>query len=53
MKAMSTNNENFGTASRPFDTSRDGFVVGEGAGALIVESLGSAIKEELKFTRKL
>ncbi|ALU27754.1 MULTISPECIES: beta-ketoacyl-ACP synthase II [Bacteroidota] len=49
MKAMSTNNENFGTASRPFDTSRDGFVVGEGAGALIVESLGSAIKRGAKI----
>ncbi len=44
MKAMSTNNENYTTASRPFDVSRDGFVVGEGAGALIVESLDSAIK---------
>lgn len=42
MKAMSTNNENFATASRPFDSSRDGFVVGEGAGALVVESLDSA-----------
>jgi len=44
MKAMSTDNENFSTASKPFDTNRDGFVVGEGAGALIVESLDSAIK---------
>ena len=44
MKAMSTNNTEYQSASRPFDTTRDGFVVGEGAGALVVESLSSAIK---------
>lgn len=49
MKAMSTNNENFNTASKPFDINRDGFVVGEGAGALIVESLDSAIKRGAKI----
>jgi len=37
MMAMSTNNEEYMTASRPFDLTRDGFVMGEGAGALIVE----------------
>lgn len=37
MQALSTNNEEFLTASRPFDLTRDGFVMGEGAGALIVE----------------
>lgn len=42
MKAMSTNNENYSSASRPFDKNRDGFVVGEGAGTLIIESLESA-----------
>jgi len=40
---LSTNNENPQAASRPFDTKRDGFVIGEGAGALIVESLESAL----------
>ncbi len=49
MKAMSTNNENYSTASRPFDTGRDGFVVGEGAGALIVESLDSAQRRGAKI----
>jgi 3-oxoacyl-[acyl-carrier-protein] synthase II len=37
MQAISTNNAEYKTASRPFDKTRDGFVLGEGAGALIVE----------------
>jgi 3-oxoacyl-[acyl-carrier-protein] synthase II len=49
MKAMSTDNENYSSASKPFDKNRDGFVVGEGAGALIVESLDSAIKRGAKI----
>jgi 3-oxoacyl-[acyl-carrier-protein] synthase II len=37
MQAISPNNENYKTASKPFDASRDGFVMGEGGGALILE----------------
>jgi len=37
MQAISTNNENYQKASRPFDANRDGFVIGEGGGAIILE----------------
>ncbi len=43
MKALSTHNEDPTTASRPFDANRDGFVMGEGAGALVLESYDDAI----------
>jgi len=43
-KALSTLNAHPETASRPFDINRDGFVMGEGAGALILESYDHAIK---------
>ena len=42
MKALSTRNDDFATASRPYDADRDGFVLGEGAGAIILESLEHA-----------
>lgn len=43
MKAMTTRNDEPETASRPFDATRDGFVIGEGSGALVLESLDHAL----------
>ena len=42
--ALSTNNEEYRTASRPFDATRDGFVMGEGAAILIVEEYEHALR---------
>ena len=49
MKALSERNDDPATASRPFDKDRDGFVVGEGAGALILESLDHALARGAKI----
>lgn len=43
VRAMSTRNDSPETASRPFDKTRDGFVLGEGAGMMILESYDSAV----------
>jgi len=44
MRALSTRNSEPEKASRPFDRDRDGFVIGEGAGILIIEELGFAVR---------
>src|SRR5260370_8098327 len=49
MRALSTRNDDPEKSSRPFDAGRDGFVVGEGAGILILEELDHARRRDAKI----
>jgi len=53
MKALSTNNDDPQRASRPFDKNRDGFVMGEGCGIVILETLEHALKRDAKIYAEL
>ena len=53
MKALSTRNDEPEKASRPFDRDRDGFVVGEGSGILIIEALDHALERGAKIYAEL
>ncbi|MBI1950359.1 MAG: beta-ketoacyl-ACP synthase II [Acidobacteria bacterium] len=48
MRALSTRNDDPGGASRPFDAGRDGFIISEGAGVVILEELGHAVRRDAR-----
>ncbi|MGB9792352.1 MAG: beta-ketoacyl-ACP synthase II [Thermacetogeniaceae bacterium] len=49
MRAMSTRNDEPSSASRPFDKNRDGFVIGEGAGIMVLETLDHALQRDARI----